>query len=49
MMSRHNISSLLLAGALIFVAPMSLAIGHPLEAAYAPEGIITVQDGPGRL
>ena len=46
-MIRHNISSLLLAGAFI-VAPMSLAIAHPLDAAYAPQpGVITVQGWPG--
>src|SRR5438034_11191283 len=48
MLTRHTISSLLLAGALIVVAPMSLAIAHPLDAAFAPEvGIITVQGWPG--
>ena len=46
-MIRHNISSLLLASAFI-VAPMSLAVAHPLDAAYAPEaGIITVQGWSG--
>ena len=41
-MLRHNIGSLLLAGTFI-IAPMSLAIAHPLDAAYAPQaGIITV-------
>jgi hypothetical protein len=46
-MMRHNLSSLLLAGAFI-VAPMSLAIAHPLNTSYAPEaGIITVQGWPG--
>jgi hypothetical protein len=42
-----NISSLLLAGAFI-VAPLSLGIAHPLDAAHAPQaGIITVQGWPG--
>ena len=46
-MIRHNISSLLLAGAFI-VAPMSLVIAHPLDATYAPQaGVITVQGWPG--
>jgi hypothetical protein len=46
-MIRHNVSSLLLAGAVI-LAPMSLGTAHPLDTAYAPEaGVITIQGWPG--
>ncbi len=47
-MIRHNISSLLLAGAFI-VAPVSLGIAGPVDAAYAPEAsVITIQGGRDR-
>ena len=46
-MIRRNIRSPLLAGALI-IAPMSLAIAYPLDAAYTPQAeIMTVQGWPG--
>jgi hypothetical protein len=46
-MIRNNIRSLLLTGAFI-VAPVSLGIAHPLDAAYASQpGVITVQGWPG--
>jgi hypothetical protein len=46
-MFSNNIGSLLLAGTFI-IAPIPLAIAHPLDVAYAPEaGIITVQGWPG--